>query len=102
MINLLENLKKRFNARSITHLVIIFIVFFISGSLTVYLSFPIINFLEIYKYVNDFFLLFIIRLLIIFPLYQLILICVSIIFGELNYFINFEKKFLRKVFFKKN
>ena len=102
MINLLENVKKKFNARSIRHLVIIFIVFSISGSLTVYLSFPIINFFQIHKYIDNLFLILIIRLLIIFPLYQLILIGVGIIFGELDYFINFERKFLKKLFFKKN
>ena len=102
MINLLENVKKKFNARSIKHLIIIFIVFSISGSLTIYLSFPIINFFQIYKYIDNLFLLLIIRLLIIFPLYQLILISVGIIFGELDYFINFEKKFLKKLFLKKN
>ena len=102
MINLLENVKKKFNARSIRHLVIIFIVFSISGSLTVYLSFPIINFFQIHKYIDNLFLILIIRLLIIFPLYQLILISVGIIFGELDYFINFEKKILKKLFLKKN
>ena len=102
MINLLENVKKKFNARSIKHLIIIFIVFSISGSLTIYLSFPIINFFQIYKYIDNLFLLLIIRLLIIFPLYQLILIGVGIMFGELDYFINFERKFLKKLFSKKN
>ena len=102
MINLLENVKKKFNARSIKHLIIIFIVFSISGSLTIYLSFPIINIFQIYKYIDNLFLILIIRLLIIFPLYQLILIGVGIIFGELDYFINFERKFLKKLFFKKN
>jgi len=102
LINFLKKLQTHFNARSINHLIIIFIVFSISGSVTVYLSFPIIDFLQLKNFVDMPFLEFILRLLIIFPLYQLILICIGALFGEFIYFFNFEKKFLRKLFLKKN
>ena len=84
------------------HLLIIFIVFSISGSVTVYVSFPIMDFLNLTKYVDIPFLNFLLRLLIIFPLYQIILICIGSIFGEFIYFLNFEKRFLKKLFLKKN
>ena len=102
MINFLKKLQNHFNARSINHLIIIFIVFSISGSVTVYLSFPIIDFLQLKNYIDMPFLQFILRLLIIFPLYQIILIFIGSLFGEFIYFFNFEKKFLKKIFLKKN
>ena len=102
MINFLKKIQNYFNARSINHLVIIFIVFSISGSVTVYLSFPIIDFLQLKNYIEMPFLEFLLRLLIIFPLYQIILICIGALFGEFIYFFNFTKKILRKIFFKKN
>ena len=100
MIKFIKNLQRKFEARSIKHLAIIFLVFSISGSLTVYLSFPLINILQIKKYIDNSFLQFLIRLLIIFPVYQLALICIGIIFGEFKYFSHFEKKILKKLFFK--
>jgi len=102
LINFLKKLQTHFNARSINHLIIIFIVFSISGSVTVYLSFPIIDFLQLKNFVDMPFLEFLLRLLIIFPLYQIILIFIGALFGEFIFFFNFEKKFLRKLFLKKN
>ncbi len=101
MIENLIKLQKYFKARSIFHLVIIFIVFAISGSLTVILSIPILNFFNLNEYVQNDFIKFIIRLLLIFPLYQFILILTGLVFGEVKYFLEFEKKIIKR-FFKKN
>ena len=98
MISFLKKLQKKFKARSIKHLAIIFIIFSISGSLTLYLSFPIIKFLNITNYFHNYFIQILIRLIIIFPLYQIVLIFVGILFGEMKYFIEFEKKFFKKIF----
>ena len=87
-----------FNARSLKHLFIIFLVFSISGSLTLYLSKPLILFLNIDYIINTKILYYTIRLLIIFPLYQIMLIFVGFIFGEYKYFIEFEKKTFKKLF----
>ena len=57
------------------------------------------NYFSTNKLITNEILKFIIRVLIIFPIYQLILLFVAFIFGQFNYFWTFEKKFWSK--FKK-
>ncbi|MAQ07596.1 MAG: hypothetical protein CMN50_07870 [SAR116 cluster bacterium] len=87
-----------FNARSLKHLLIIFLVFSISGSLTIFLSEPLIFLLNIDYLLNTKILYYTTRILIIFPLYQIILLFVGFIFGEYEYFVEFEKKTFKKLF----
>jgi hypothetical protein len=46
------------------------------------------------------FILLLLRIIIIFPLYQLVLISIATIFGEFNYFLSFERSMLKKLFKK--
>ena len=91
---------KYFKAKSLNHLILIFIIFGISGSLTLILSEPIINFIKINKVVENTFFLLLLQIIIIFPLYQLVLISIATLFGEFNYFLSFEKSMLKKLFKK--
>ena len=88
---------KYFKAKSLNHLILIFIIFGISGSLTLILSEPIINFIKINEIVENTFILLFLRIIIIFPLYQLVLISIATIFGEFNYFLSFERSMLKKL-----
>jgi len=96
---LIKKFKSYFNAQNNFHLFIIFLVFGISGSLSVFISKPFLEFISYDKLITNEILKFIIRVLIIFPIYQLILLFVAFIFGQFNYFWTFEKKFWSK--FKK-
>ena len=80
---------------------IVFIVFGISGTVSVVVSNPILNYLNYDEYIKSSFVKFILNILIIFPIYQIILIFVGTLFGQFNYFWDFQKKFFSK-FFKKN
>ena len=91
---------KYFKAKSLNHLILIFIIFGISGSLTLILSEPIINFIKMNEILENTFILFLLRIIIIFPLYQLVLVSIATIFGEFNYFLSFEKNMFKK-FLKK-
>ena len=91
---------KHFKAKSLNHLILIFIIFGISGSLTLILSEPIINFIKINEIVENTLILLFLRIIIIFPLYQLVLISIATIFGEFNYFLSFERSMLKKLFKK--
>ena len=95
MIKFIKYLK----AKSLNHL-ILNIIFGISGSLTLILSVPIINFIKINEIVENTFILLFLRIIIIFPLYQLVLISIATIFGEFNYFLSFERSMLKKLFKK--
>ena len=91
---------KYFKAKSINHLIIIFLIFGISGSLTLILSEPIINFIKMNEILENTFILLFLRIIIIFALYQLVLISIATIFGEFNYFLSFERNMLKKIFKK--
>ena len=75
-------------------------MFGISGSLSVLVSGPFLNLLGIEEFDNST-LKLIIRILIIFPLYQVILIFIGTIFGQFKYFWHFEKRFWYKIFNKR-
>jgi len=96
---MINKLKKFFKAKNNWHLFIIFLVFGISGSLSVIISEPIIKFFKINELIDNYILYLIIRILIIFPVYQVVLLFVGALFGQYKYFMDFEKKMLMR--FKK-
>lgn len=74
-------------------------MFGISGSLSVIISEPIIKLLKINELTDSNILSLLIRILIIFPVYQIVLLFVGTLFGQYRYFLDFEKKMLLR--FKK-
>jgi len=96
---MIDKLKKFFKATSNWHLFIIFLVFGISGSLSVIVSKPIIELFKINELIDNYILYLTIRILIIFPVYQIVLLFVGTLFGQYRYFLEFEKKMLGR--FKK-
>ena len=92
-------LQKIFKTNSVYQLIIVFLVFAISGSLSVYVSEPVLNLLNYKEYVSNKIIQTFLRLLIIFPIYQIILLGVGAVFGEFQYFWDFEKRFWKR--FKK-
>ena len=88
-----------FKAKSLFHLIIIFIVFGISGSLSVVVSGPILDYIQIEKLVTYYPAYLLIRFILIFPIYQFVLIIIAIVFGEYKYFLEFEKKMIRRLKF---
>ena len=93
---MVNKLKKIFKATDNSHLFIIFLVFGISGSLSVIISEPIIKLLQINELVDNYILYLTIRILIIFPVYQVVLLFVGTLFGQYRYFLDFEKKMLMR------
>ena len=94
---MIQNLINKFNAKSKTHLFIIFLVFGLSGSFSLLISSPIMSILDIKNTLNNYTLYLFFRVLIIIPIYQLILIIIATIFGEFEYFWKFEKKILKRI-----
>lgn len=92
----MEKLKQRWGVQSNFQLTIIFIVFAITGSASAMVSKPVCIWLGITK--EDFGFLFTpIRLILIFPLYQVLLVTIGFLFGQFAFFWKFEKKLLRKL-----
>ena len=94
---MIQNLIKKFNAKSKVHLFIIFLVFGLSGSFSLWVSSPIMSVLDLKNILNNDYFYIIIRIMIIIPIYQLILIVIASIFGEFKYFWRFEKNFLKRI-----
>ena len=91
-----SKLLKIFKVKDFNQLIIIFIVFGITGSLSVVLGkFVLINIFGESFLNNDYYWL--LRLILIFPIYQILLILVGALFGQFRYFWEIEKKILIKM-----
>ena len=93
---MLKKLIKLFKVKNTFQLIIIFIVFGITGSLSVILGKILLIELISEDFVNNDYYL-VIRLIIIFPLYQVLLIIIGSIFGQFKYFWEIEKKILSRM-----
>lgn len=94
----MDQIKKRWKINSNYQLAIIFIVFAITGSVSAWLSKPVCLWLGIEK--EDLGIWFTpLRLILIFPLYQVLLIFIGFLFGQFKFFWTFEKKMLKKMGF---
>ena len=88
-----SKLIKIFKVKDFYQLIIIFIVFGITGSLSVVLGkYVLINIFGESFLNNDYYWL--LRLILIFPIYQVLLIIVGALFGQFRYFWEIEKKIL--------
>ena len=88
-----NKLIKIFRVKDFNQLIIIFIVFGITGSLSVVLGkYVLINIFGESFLNNDYYWL--LRLILIFPIYQVLLIIVGALFGQFRYFWEIEKKIL--------
>ncbi len=101
-----EKLKKRWGIESNFSIIIIFIVFSITGSSAVKLARPILEAVGMnYDSLPDvwywYVLYWIVRILLIFPTYQVLLIIFGTLFGQYRFFWNFEKKMLKRIGFKR-
>ena len=90
-------MKKFLKVNSNFQLLIILIVFAITGSLSLYLSEFILNFLNVNQNNMNILFYWFLRILILFPVYQFLLILIGTLFGQFSYFWKFEKKFLKKI-----
>ena len=94
---MIQNLINKFNAKSKLHLLVIFLVFGLSGTFALWISSPILLALDLENILSYYPLYIFFRVLIIIPIYQLILILIATLFGEFEYFWKFEKKFLKRI-----
>lgn len=94
----MNKLKARWGITSNWQLFTIFVAFGITGSTAAKFGEPLTLYLGISK---DFWLFWPVRIIIIFPIYQIILLIVGWLYGEFEFFWNFEKKMLNNMGFKK-
>ena len=93
----MEKLKKRWGIDSNFQIVIIFIVFAVTGSTAAKLAEPITELIGLEKETTNAWLYWTARILLIFPIYQVLLVAFGWLFGQFRFFWNFEKKMLRRM-----
>jgi hypothetical protein len=101
----IERLKHKWGIHSNAQLIAIFIVFGITGSLSLRLAKPVLNFLQLTPEAFSTIplgelLYWSLRILVIFPIYQLVLLAVGTLFFQFKFFWNFEKRILKRIGFK--
>lgn len=94
---MLEKLKERWEISSNWSLVAILIVFAINGSFAAWVAKPITTLLGISPETMYPWLYWTLRILLVFPIYQLTLPIVGWLFGQFQFFWTFEKKFLSRL-----
>tara|TARA_A100000171_G_scaffold53103_1_gene76884 strand:- start:1485 stop:1787 length:303 start_codon:yes stop_codon:yes gene_type:complete len=92
----LKKLKQRWNITSNWQLTVIFIVFALTGSTSAKFAGPLTEAIGLTKEVG-WYIYWPVRILIIFPIYQVLLVFFGWLFGEYTFFWNFEKKMLRSM-----
>ena len=92
----MNRLKEKWQISSNLQLAIIFIVFAITGSTASKIAAPVVHFFGIYSETNPI-LYWPLRIILIFPLYQVLLVLFGWIFGQFKFFWAFEKKMLRRL-----
>ncbi len=98
----MKKLKERWGITSNFQLLIILIVFAITGSASVYVAKPFLAWIGMSK--ANFpetwwagWVYWTLRLLLIFPFYQILLVGFGWLFGQFQFFWNFEKKMLERM-----
>ncbi len=97
----MDKLKHRWGIDSNFQIIIIFIVFAITGSSATKLAAPICEFVGLDKETSPWPLYWFVRILLIFPLYQVLLVCFGWLFGQFSFFWKFEKKMLVRLGFSR-
>ena len=90
----MKKLKEKWGIKSNFQLVIILIVFAVTGSISAAISGPTIDFLFGEIEMNGF-LKFILQLVVIMPIYQVLLLFFGFVFFQFDFFFKFVKKFLK-------
>lgn len=97
----MKNLKERWGIENNWQIIVIFIVFAVTGSTASYVGKPILNYLNITTESLGSFGYWTIRIILLFIMYQIMLVCFGWLFGQHKFFWNFEKKMLRRIGLKR-
>lgn len=95
MKNIFEKLMKRWGITSYWQMTVIFIVFGVTGSCSVKVAGPVLELIGIDNSISGW-IFWPLRILLIFPVYQLLLVFFGWLFGQFDFFWAFEKKMLSR------
>ncbi len=94
----MEKLKQRWGIESNFQIVLILLVFAINGSFAAWVSKPVTEFFGLSEETtNPYILYLVLRILLVFPIYQITLPLVGWLFGQFKFFWEFEKIMLKRL-----
>jgi hypothetical protein len=91
----MANFKQRWNIKSNWQLLIIVVVFALTGSSAAFIIKPLLALFDITKGTVAAWIYYPLYLILIFPIYQFLLVCFGFVFGQFTFFWAFEKKLLK-------
>lgn len=97
----MNKLKERWGINSNFQIIVIFIVFALTGSTSAKLAGPVCEFFGLYQETSRWYIYWVVRILLIFPIYQVLLVLFGWIFGQFDFFWKFEKKMLSRIGFSR-
>ena len=97
----MKKLKQRWGIESNWQLAIILLVFAITGYSSLFIAKPLLDLIGLSQENTNPWIYRPLRLLLIFPFYQVLILIYGWIFGQFKFFWKFEKKMLSKMGFKK-
>jgi hypothetical protein len=93
----MANFKERWNIKSNWQVFVILVVFAVTGSTSAYLSKPVLALFGIVKGSVSNWVYYPLYIILIFPIYQVLLVSFGFIFGQFTFFWAFEKKMLKSM-----
>ena len=93
-MNYIDRLKEKWNITSNLQMTIVFIVFAITGSASLFVARPVLNLMGITDALNPW-VRIPLRLVMILPVYQVMLLVIGSVFGQFRFFLNLQKKWWR-------
>jgi len=100
VLKLFVKLEYKWKINQRWELIAIFLVFSVTGSLATRISGPITEFIGLHQLDSKLWF-WVFRILIIYPIYQVLLVAVGWLFGQFTFFWAFEKKMLKRMGFKR-
>ena len=98
----MNKLKEKWGITSNLQIIMILLVFSITGSIAVWIAKPVLNLVGLDKEVVSPWLFWPIRIFIIFPIYQILIVIIGALFGQFKFFWAFEKKMLVRLGLKRS
>ena len=97
----MNKLKKKWGIKSDIQIILILIVFSITGFVSMVIGKPILNLFGLEQKTMSAWAFWPIRIAIIFPIYQILILIFGFLFGQFKFFWNFEKKMIKRLGMKR-
>ncbi|MFL1895583.1 DUF6787 family protein [Aquimarina sp. 2-A2] len=98
-LKIFEKLEQKWKVTYRWELIAIFIAFAITGSTSAKISDPVLSILGLTRETTLGYIYWPLRIILIFPIYQVLLVIVGWLFGQFSFFWEFEKKMLSRLGF---